>query len=319
MQINTDSSDVNAKRARNNPPLPLQPGQAVPGYSLGAACTPFAQGLIYIPASVISQIDGCMYSLLGIRLERDVTAATYEASCCREFGCLPHMAWSTFIGLHFPGVDDGKLICMVDTAILHHALGVYIVPVAPHKSWYQSLLKHRLLEFQIPSFYSDPFTQPHPTEAVFVAIVARFGWFGKLKGTRRPERLIQLHAIAELECLGSAKVPAIPFLISRSSPIPSPPIDIADDTIPDAGPFIVAPGVVPPSVATSTWKPDALDAITMSTTFPFADVKAIASSAVRDGVDPYCGRTDKSVLHENKRLEPELAGPAMSHAIHVRR
>ena len=305
--LNSELSYTEELRARSQssaahmPPLPLVP----PMYGEGAVCTQLGVGLLYIPFSVVSQIDGCMHSLLGLRIERDVTASSASASCCRDFGCPPHMSWSSFIGIHFPGIDDGKLTQMVDTAVLHHSLGVYIVPFAPHKSWYQSLVKARLLEFDVPSFYGDPFTPPQPSQQRFVVFVSRFGWFGRLKGTRRPERFIPLKMIPEIECLGRDKIPAIPFLISRSSPIPSPPIPLSADTIPDAEPFIVAPGVTPPSAAASTWKPGVFEAA--AATFPFADVREMAQSAVREGIDPYHGRTDKAVFHENRRMAPDLA------------
>jgi hypothetical protein len=194
---------------------------------------------------------------------------------------------------------------MVDTAMQHHSLGVYIVPFAPHKSWFQALAKASLLEFDVPTFYSDSFTQPRWSTDRFVVFVSRFKWFGRMKGTRRPERFIHLQAIPEIECLGREKIPAIPFLISRSSPIPSPPIPLNADTIPDAAPFIVAPGVVPPTAAASTWNPHAFEAA--AATFPFADIRDIAQSAVREGIDPYHGRTDKAVFHENKRMDSSFA------------
>ena len=73
----------------------------------------------------------------------------------------------------------------------------------------------------------------------------------------------------------------------------------------DANQFIVAPGVTPPSAAESTWKPGAFEAA--ASTFPFTDVKELAQSAVREGIDPYHGRTDKTVFHENKRIAPDIA------------
>ena len=75
--------------------------------------------------------------------------------------------------------------------------------------------------------------------------------------------------------------------------------------MPEADQFIVAPGVTPPSAAESTWKPGAFE--TAASTFPFTDVKDLAQSAVREGIDPYHGRTDKAVFHENKRIDPDIA------------
>ena len=144
--------------------------------------------------------------MLGLRVERDVTASSADGSCCRSFGCPPHMSWSTFIGIHFPGIEDGKLTQMVDTARQHHSLGVYIVPRAPHKSWYQSLATACLLEFDVPCFYVDTLTKPRQSNEQFVVFVSRFDWFGRLKGTRRPERYIPLKVIPEIECLGRDKI-----------------------------------------------------------------------------------------------------------------
>lgn len=93
--------------------------------------------------SLVSQMDGLMFKLFGLRIERDVFAASASQSCCKFFGCNERRPWSTFTGTcpflagwwfndaTFVGIFQRGLESMpqvIATAASHHACGLFVVP-----------------------------------------------------------------------------------------------------------------------------------------------------------------------------------------------
>jgi hypothetical protein len=165
---------------------------------------------------------------------------------------------------------------MITKATAEHAVGVFVVPQAPFKVWYQDLAAKAMLTFHIPVYEvvagvaGLANVQRSTCQCGFVAIVANFEWFGRLKSKRRKERVFRLEAICELDALGAKKVPAIPYLISRTSPLASDTITAANDTLKCGGKFVMAEGAKPPELAPLFWVPGALQKAAKG--FPFPEV-----------------------------------------------
>jgi hypothetical protein len=77
--------------------------------------------------SLVAQMDGLVYSLLGVRLERNVFAGSLSSSYCMNWGCSPYHSWSTFVGIFYPSFFN--LESMVAAAVSHQCCGLFIVPV----------------------------------------------------------------------------------------------------------------------------------------------------------------------------------------------
>ena len=79
--------------------------------------------------SIVSQLDGLVYALLGVRIERDILAASAAVSHTKFFGRRVFESLSSFIGLY-----HSTLMAMpaaVRLACRHHAAGMFIVPADP--------------------------------------------------------------------------------------------------------------------------------------------------------------------------------------------
>ena len=160
----------------------------VPQYGAGEGAARWAGphgGLCFVPFSVVSQMDGLLKSLLGLRIERDVHARTLAEACCMQFGCESWMSWSSFTGIYCPGERDADIRRMITKATAEHAVGVFVVPQAPFKVWYQDLAAKAMLTFHIPVYAVTAgvagLACVQKSTNGFVAIVANFEWFGRLK------------------------------------------------------------------------------------------------------------------------------------------
>ena len=151
------------------------------------------------------------------------------------------MSWSSFTGIYCPGCRDTDIRRTITKATAEHAVGVFVVPHAPFKVWYQDLTAKAMLTFHIPVYEVSAgiagLACVQKSTNDFVAVVANFEWFGRLKTKRRKERVFRLEAIRELDALGAKKVPAIPYLISRTSPLATDTITAANDTLKCGGKF----------------------------------------------------------------------------------
>ena len=286
----------------------------IPKYGAGAGSARWEQDgkVHFIPASVVGQIDGLMKSLLGLRVERDVCAKVKEEACCVEFGCPQWESWSAFTGIYCPGGRDADLSRMVSKAELEHACGVFVVPHLQFKTWYKTLEAKRLLTLHIPVYEvrTDltglPLVVSHAQR--FVAVVASFEWFGKLKSKRRKECVFRLEAIQGLEARGAKKVPAIPYLTGRTSPLATDMISEESDTLKCSGKFMVVKGTIPPPTAPPFWVHGAL--ANAAKGFPFPEVLAIAVKSTSEGINPFRGKLEKSITQPPCRFESEETSTA---------
>jgi hypothetical protein len=289
----------------------------VPNYGAGEGAARWIQSgqeseVLFLPFSVVSQMDGLMKSLLGLRIERDVFASEPSMSCCAEFGCPAWMSWSSFTGIYCPGSRDFELRRMVVKATEEHAVGVFVVPHIPSKQWYQALAAKAMLTFHIPTYVMAvgitglPSVKLHGVS--FVAIVANFDWFGRTRKKRREERVFRVEAIREIDALGALKVPAIPYLVSRTSPLAEDMITPAKDTLKCGGKFITDKNVQPPGKAPSFWIPGALEKAAVR--FPFPAVLALAVQGTGDGINPFRGVLKKSIKQAPFQFEAAETGIA---------
>ena len=79
--------------------------------------------------SLASQIDGLVYALLGIRLERDALASTQATSLCQFYGCEEFVPWSAYSMLYVPRFDNATINSMLTRAAAQKVIGVFVLPV----------------------------------------------------------------------------------------------------------------------------------------------------------------------------------------------
>ena len=196
-----DRDSVNFVLALTPPPTGLQ---------LGASVIVEGHRTFFVPFSIVSQVDGLMSVLLRVRVERDVYARDEQASACRQYGCEQWRSWSTFCGWFFSGIEVSTVKRTIAKAAQHLALGVFVVPVLPEDEWYVKLAAGALLRFEIPVFEVGPVRGSAPLPPM-IALVLSFGYIGRLKPKRRPERDFVLSVIDLLDMGGAGKIPAIGY------------------------------------------------------------------------------------------------------------
>jgi hypothetical protein len=79
--------------------------------------------------SLASQIDGLVYALLGIRLERDALASTQATSLCQFYMCEEFVPWSAYSMLYVPRFDNATINSMLARAAAQKVIGVFVLPV----------------------------------------------------------------------------------------------------------------------------------------------------------------------------------------------
>ena len=155
-------------------PTPSQPGSLertprghLPGPGLrpdtivcplsASSCSP--RGVCRLHLSILAQMDGLVYSLLGVRLERDVFAPSRQESYCSNWGCPPFTSWSTFIGIYYPAAKD--IDTLVATAITHQCCGLFVVPVwpaqgpAPDCTWQEQAVHYPVVASPSKACFTD--------------------------------------------------------------------------------------------------------------------------------------------------------------------
>ena len=91
-----------------------------------------------IDRSVAQQIDGLCYSLLRLRVERDVFADKASDAVCAVFGCPAYLSWGSFTGWFLPSDFDRKTVqAMIQKARRDRACGVFVLPLNEGDSWYE--------------------------------------------------------------------------------------------------------------------------------------------------------------------------------------
>ena len=264
-------------------------------WSIGASSVIVEGYRLFVPFSVVLQVDGLMSALLRLRIERDVFATAAAQSACKFYGCERWRSWSTFIGWFFTGIDVTVIRRSLATAEVHHALGVFVVPKCTGAEWFDALWERALLRITVPVYRVSGDRGHVSLVPGMVALVVSFGYIGRLKAKRRMEREFVVYPIAALERGGVRKIPAIAVLQARSSPMPQAYMPSVDaDVLPDAGPFVVPAGVVPPPRKASIWNQPVMQA--WAREYPFPDIAELAVLATGEGVMPFVGIMAKSVL-----------------------
>ena len=267
-----------------------------------------------LECSLAAQVDGIMYSLLGIRMERDVLAPSSDASLCPFFGRALTEPLTAFCGLYFG--EPRAVAEAVAQCVTQHAVGAFVVPVVSDCSmtvmvgkhrdthWMEHLMAKAKLVFQLPRsalISRVSWVRKHGAPAMAEAhlvVVASFGCARIFKDKRRPERDFVLEVIAgyaDRRVLGT-----LPWLQTRESPM----VDVlgptaAADTMADSrgklydGPF--DPGIANRPSAPPKWNVRLMSA--WSADYPHPRVRELALQAVDGGVDPFVGDVTKSVAY----------------------
>ena len=258
--------------------------------------------------SIVSQIDGLLYAMLGLRVERDVFASCLDESCCDFFGRQMFESCASFTGIYLQNFVPESLGATLSMIKAHRAIGVVVVPVWPNYDWYKEYEKVSMLQFHLPK---DVLLCATTGKVVvmnhgLVALVPNFQWIGRLKSKRRPEKVFKLRTIPALR-VPPLRVDTVPKILTRPSPMAEemrPAME--DDVINDAGPFRSADSPSAPGQAKSMW--NAATVARWTEDYPFEEVAEIARQGVAQGVDPFMGRLDKSVVHKSaKQLRPDVA------------
>lgn len=256
--------------------------------------------------SIISQIDGLLYSLLGLRLERDVYAPSAAASVTPLFGRSTFESCSSFVGLYW--ADPHHMHAAVCMAHMHHACGVFIVPVWPRhphakplkkkeaptkRNWFRFLMKHSLLTIRLPtdafSVNGQPARYRHGMQAVF----ASFNFIGTFKSKRRPEKVFSIRVVPELVS-PSGKLGVTPVLLTQESPMAAERSPRADaDSAPCSGPAPDVEAEFDAQPMPSTWNVGLFRR--WAADYPHKAIAKHAIAAITDGIDPFMGDINKTV------------------------
>jgi hypothetical protein len=262
--------------------------------------------------SLVSQIDGLLYHLRGLRLERDVMATSREDSYCPFFGRHHFESSSSFIGLYMS--DFHLLPAAIEEAARHHAFGVFVVPVwkgrypmlgpaGKQLPWYEFLLSKSQVIFDLPASAFSCDGKRVEVDYAIQAVVASFDYVGKFKAKRRRERRIGLELIPELD-EPPFKIGVTPVLMTRVSPLadkraPTPAMDTARAA---TGQVVMCPPALLPARQTS-WDVPMMEA--WARDYPHPGVVALALQAVGAGCDPFVGDVTKPVQARQSTRTPQ--------------
>ena len=262
--------------------------------------------------SLVSQMDGLLYALLGVRIERDAFATDSRSSLCRFYGCESFMAWSAYTMIFVPRFDNAIISSMLDKAAAQNAVGVFVLPVWTEQPWYARLLDTktciRRLVFKLPRECFKMVGSEAPIVLGYgvMAYVLDFGFIGRLKTRSRPEREFQLKLVPELYT-DEGKVPTVPFLLARDSHLAKD-LDptMEDDVLHDAGVFREEDDSAIPEQRPSRWNLPVVRKFAGG--YPHGHVAQLALQVADKGVNPFVGNLHKSVVHSrSQQLSPEAA------------
>ena len=267
-----------------------------------------AQRRLKIDFSIVSQMDGLLYAILGLRIERDVFASTLLESHCDFFGSRAFESCASFTGIYFTDFVPERLSSMVAMARKHRAVGVFVLPMWIDHDWYKECERAAMLQFRLPEDAVSCAVPGDacPTSCGVTAFVVSFGWIGRMKKKRRVEKVFDLAIIAELR-VAPFRIGTVPRVLTRPSPLADEQCPSEEmDTLPDAGPFRATDSPTAPRQAKSMWNVPVIRR--WATRYPFPEIAGLACQAVDKGVDSFVGRLDKSVVHTSaKELRPAAA------------
>ena len=209
--------------------------------------------------SITAQIDGLLFSLLGVRLDRDVLAPSASTAQCPFYGRGQWESCSSFCGLY---VSDGATVAKaIVVAARHHGCGVFVVPTGSHAAlglaqdseaagWFGQLMAKSRLVFRLPAdAFIDTMGGIAHQATGWIAVFACFDVCRRFKSKRRPETKFEMKVIP---IIGGAPmmIGTLPALQSRVSPMadelgPK----AADDIIADNGELLYGSGPRPKCIA----------------------------------------------------------------------
>ena len=297
-------------------PGPAHPDPRAPVAASGFAAFPFAGvALPKVPVSpsrdvldfsIVSQLDGLLFGMFGIRLERDVLAPSRSASHTTFCGRFPFESLATFTGL-FQGTD-ADMFPAVKRAIAERSCGVFVIPAKLPASSGEVLVKSTRFQWQTAVLRSARVCFPLATSSLtsgipHVAVFADFGMIQKFKSKRRKETSVPLSPIPELN-VGSRQLGPVPVLQHRVSPLAD---SLAPDGSSDVAPRCKNPKGPFPSIAQipSSWDTALIERWAAS--YPHKRVVQLAVAAAGIGNNPYRGDTTKSVGINSASLRPVAA------------
>ena len=273
-----------------------------------------------IPFSVIAQCDGLMYSLLGVRVERDVLAPDSTSSYTESWGVPQYTCLSSCVGMYY--TEFNHLPTVVAMAMSHRALGLFIVPEWPShgrlirkdgkastpRPWRQHLKENTFLTFRLPG---PSMGFPYGLSAVVVG----FRYCGQLKKLRRPEKCLEVGILSFPADVASPKLGVIPLVVTRVSPLvedrwPSAQVPVPEDhpaAVVRKQDTAVATDPFPMSELIPDTPPvpkgiDTTEFARCAAAYPFEDIALLATEVVGDGLQiHFQGDRMKPVVRPNSR------------------
>jgi hypothetical protein len=254
--------------------------------------------------SLVKQLDGLAYATAGVRLERDVLALNDASSFTAEYGLMPFEACSSFFGFFHTNLSAMPEVVQVlsDTKLC----GTFVVPVWPGRApyigktatpWYDFLMSKAILVVDLPRDAFGRASVPFGVQAV----VANFGYVGRLKAKRRPEKKWCLKSVHALRgaTQSNPKVGPVPYMLTMIAPEATQHRPKrAQDTVKGCRPFPDASvSETPPQPAKSQYNLGVLKRWTRG--YPYPGVKELALEVASSGVDPFVGDIAKHVPRRN--------------------
>ena len=273
--------------------------------------------------SIVQAIDGLAYKCqgTGARIERDVFAPNASSAVSVVHGHAPWMSTGSFCGFYF--CDFEFMPEVIATVATHRGYGIFVVPMAPTEKpalsvprkvlgadgvkratrvrygWYNYLLSHSRLVMDLPPDALVDRRTGAPLRFPFKmrAVLAQFGANGQFKAAPRKEKLFQLKRVPALDGDGPklAVRPALPHMVSplAHDSIPTK----RDDVSPASPPFPPAPASPAPTPLRSRWTPVLGELRALAADYPCQEVAHLALEVATDGLDPFKGILDKTVVH----------------------
>ena len=260
---------------------------------------------VVLHPSIISQLDGLVFALRGVRLERDVLATSCTSSLLPRWGLKPYESAATEFCLYLHNFNLMPEI--VASAVTHRAAGLFLVrstlaePASfrskkTSRPWLDFLLKTDALVFPI-----DPrgVTQDsHPVHGV-VAVVARFGLNSPFKQKRRPERSV---SVSVQDGGTSRSVGVVPRLWHRFSPLADPQGTAPMPDSAPASPSFSTEGRPPSRPRKSPWPVEKFK--TLAQSYPWPEVVKLATEVMAGSFDPFVGDRSKAVDFQDRVYLP---------------
>jgi hypothetical protein len=279
------------------------------------------QKRLQLNPTVVAQVDGLMYTCLGVRLERDVLACNDAESRCPDWGSPPpYLPLSGFDG--FYSAPFRVMPQVVAAVASHHGRGAFMVPVWKNgrkprwamanigrvqgkkkrhggKPWYDFLMEHSVLSFDVGS---DSFVGGGPGYGVSI-VVADFNFFGRFKPNAKKIPKSKRFTVSPLplpQFQHVRKVGLIPLVVARASEV-SREWKAPEDTVAGTETFLSDYGQdLDPPVASNGWRVPVVDE--WASDFPDPVIAKIAKDSVRGELDPrFAGKTGKAVDADNSR------------------